>query len=319
MTRPNSTIAEFFSFLASPKEFFNKQNAQKPYQRLFFVLKLVSFGLLFGIIINYFSSYVSSLVGFNQTDNNIVSRDLKAFPAFIGLLLVTVIGPLLEELAFRLYLTTQRTYFFFGLNFFVYYIWEFIGGIFNLKDSFLFNSPGIFFIIVAIFGFTTTCSLIVSTKWLESIVTRFFNQFVYSAGIIFGLIHITNYENYQKYFYLIPILVLPQIFVSFIFAFVRTKFSFWWSFISHTLYNFALASPMFALAIFVGNDRSQEIEDILSNRNLGDRIAAINPTEKIIVSGVDWFVLIMYLILFLILIYSVFELFIGYKKTSKPR
>ena len=319
MTKPNSTIAEFFSFLVSPKEFFNKQNTQKPYQRLFFVLKLVSFGLLFGILINYFSSYVSGLVGFNQTENNIVSRDLKAFPPFIGLLLVTVIGPILEELAFRLYLTTQRTYFFFGLNFFVYYIWQFFGGIFNLKDSFVFNSPGIFFVIAAIFAFTTTCNIFVSTRFLESIVTRFFNQFVYSSGIIFGLIHITNYENYQKYFYLIPILVLPQIFVSFIFAFVRTKFSFWWSFISHTLYNFALASPMFALAIFVGNDRSQEIEDLLSNKNLSDAISAINPTEKLILSGINWFILTMYLLLLLILVYAIFELFVGYKKLSNPR
>jgi membrane protease YdiL (CAAX protease family) len=319
VTKSNSTIAEFISFLASPKEFFNKQNSQKPYQRLFFVLKIVSFSLLLGILINYFSSYVSSLVGFNQTDNNIVSRDLKAFTPIIGLLLVTVIGPLLEELAFRLYLTTQRTYFFFGLNFFAYYIWEFIGGIFNLKNTFVFNSPGIFFVIIFIFTVNLVLSLTVSAKWLSQTVTKYFGYFVYSSGIIFGLIHITNYENYQKYFYLIPILVLPQVAVSFIFAFVRTKFSFWWGVISHTLYNFALASPMFALAIFVGNDRSQEIEDLLGNKNLGNTVSAINPTEKLILSGINWFILSMYLLLSLVLVYAVYELVVGYKKLSSKR
>jgi membrane protease YdiL (CAAX protease family) len=317
VTKTNSTIAEFFSFLANPSHFFNKKNTQTPYQRLFFVLKLVSLGLIIGILINFISSYISGLAGFNQNDNNIVSRDLKVFPPLIALLLVTVIGPLLEELAFRLYFTTQRAYFFFGLNFFIYYIWVFIGGIFNLRDSFLYSSTSTFVVIGIIFGVTTICSILVPAKLVEKMVTKYFNIFVYASGIIFGLIHITNYENYIQYFYLIPLLVLPQIFVSFLFTFVRTKLNFIWGFVCHSLYNFVLAIPLFALSIFVGNDRSDQIIDILTNKNVGDSIATLSQTEKYIISGINLFSLTIYLSATLILGYTLYEFIISYKVSSK--
>lgn len=319
MAESNSTIAEFFSFLAQPKKFFSKQNNQKPYQRLFFVLKLVSFGLFFGVLINLITSYISSLVGFDQTANNIVTRDLKAFPPIIGLLLVAFIGPFLEELAFRLYFTTVRSYFFFGLNFFIYYIWEFIGAIFNLKQTFLYSAESIYLIIAIIFALTTTCSLTVPATCLKKNVTKYFNAFVYSTGIIFGLIHITNYENYQKYFYLIPILVLPQIFVSFVFAFVRTKLNIFWSLISHSMYNFALAIPLFSLDIFFGSERGQQITDILSNKKISELVSSVNPTERLILSGINLFILTMYLILIVVLVYTFFELFSYLQKASKTK
>ena len=77
--------------------------------------------------------------------------------------------------------------------------------VFNFKDTFLYSSNGLLVVMLAIFTFTGVCSFVVSNKWLESMVNRYFNCFVYSTGIIFGLIHITNYENYQQYFYLIPL------------------------------------------------------------------------------------------------------------------
>ena len=309
-SKSNSTIAEFFSFLVNPSASFFIKEKLSIKQGLFFVLKLVSFGILIGILINLFTSYISNFAGFNQTDNNLVNRDLKIFPPIIGFLLIVVIGPLLEELAFRLFLTTKRFYFFFGLNFFIYYIWQFIGSFFNYKNTFLYSSNGLLATTIAIFTLTGICSFIVSSKWLESTINRYFKWFVYSTGIIFGLIHITNY---QQYFYLIPLLVLPQISVSFIFAFVRTKLNFWWGFICHSLYNFALGLPLFSLALFVGNDRSSQIYDLLQNKNI-DTVTTLSESEKFIVSGLNLFTLVLYLAIICILIYTILEFFVAKKK-----
>ena len=70
---------------------------------------------------------------------------------------------------------------------------------------------------------------------------RIFPAIVISSSLLFGYIHITNFGG-EVAWWLVPFLVLPQIIVGFVFAFVRIKFGLIWSIFNHATYNFLLLS-----------------------------------------------------------------------------
>lgn len=59
----------------------------------------------------------------------------------------------------------------------------------------------------------------------------------YTLSIIFGLIHITNFEFTNTILILAPLLVLPQLFTGFCLAFLRVRFGLRWSILLHCVYN----------------------------------------------------------------------------------
>ncbi|WP_405605604.1 CPBP family intramembrane glutamic endopeptidase [Polaribacter sp. Asnod1-A03] len=59
----------------------------------------------------------------------------------------------------------------------------------------------------------------------------------YLFSIIFGFIHITNYQITKNVLLLSPILILPQLLVGFYFGYIRIKFGLIWSIFLHGAYN----------------------------------------------------------------------------------
>lgn len=59
----------------------------------------------------------------------------------------------------------------------------------------------------------------------------------YFFAIVFGLIHITNFEITSTVLLLTPILVLPQLFAGFALGFLRIRFGLRWSVFLHCIYN----------------------------------------------------------------------------------
>jgi membrane protease YdiL (CAAX protease family) len=59
----------------------------------------------------------------------------------------------------------------------------------------------------------------------------------YCFAIIFGLIHITNFEITTIILVLTPFLILPQLFAGFALGFLRVRFGLVWSILLHCLYN----------------------------------------------------------------------------------
>ncbi|PQJ78115.1 CPBP family intramembrane glutamic endopeptidase [Polaribacter porphyrae] len=59
----------------------------------------------------------------------------------------------------------------------------------------------------------------------------------YVFTIIFGLIHITNFDITTNVLLLTPLLVIPQLFVGLSLGFLRVRFGFWWAVLLHCIYN----------------------------------------------------------------------------------
>ena len=66
---------------------------------------------------------------------------------------------------------------------------------------------------------------------------KLFKIAFYFFTIIFGLVHITNFEITSTVLILTPILVLPQLFAGFALGFLRVRFGLRWSILLHCVYN----------------------------------------------------------------------------------
>lgn len=72
----------------------------------------------------------------------------------------------------------------------------------------------------------------------QNIWDKIFPYLVYGSSVVFGLIHLVNYENNDWAFYFLsPLVVMSQMTGGFILAFLRTRFSLRWSMIYHSLWN----------------------------------------------------------------------------------
>lgn len=65
----------------------------------------------------------------------------------------------------------------------------------------------------------------------------YFKQVFYTFAIVFGLIHITNFNITAQVLLLAPILVLPQTILGTYLGFIRIRFGLGWSILLHASYN----------------------------------------------------------------------------------
>lgn len=89
-------------------------------------------------------------------------------------------------------------------------------------------------------------------------VRRFYGRYshiiFYAIVLLFGAIHIGNYDSGVWPF--LPILVLPQVVVGTLFGFVRLRYGFIWAILLHALHNGCLLLPVFIVQIF-GSEKLQ--------------------------------------------------------------
>ena len=67
----------------------------------------------------------------------------------------------------------------------------------------------------------------------------------YSFALLFGLIHITNYELSTKIILLSPILILPQLLGGGYLGYIRVRFGLRWSILLHATFNFLILNLEF--------------------------------------------------------------------------
>ncbi|MEE9363732.1 MAG: CPBP family intramembrane glutamic endopeptidase [Cellulophaga sp.] len=73
--------------------------------------------------------------------------------------------------------------------------------------------------------------------------SSFFNYFFYASFLLFGIVHITNYENFENNIFFAVFLVLPQISAGIFFGYIRVRFGLLWSIALHASFNFLLFLP----------------------------------------------------------------------------
>lgn len=200
--RFRSTWFSFVAFIKSPNEE-NDFDASISY-KIKTLLCLFSFALILAFL---FMPIFNLLKFFNLLDpgSNGLNELLFEF-TFIQLVCVVAIAvPILEELIFRLPL--------------------------RYKYNYLFR-PIVFLISI---------TRLIPEEKLKDMIQRYwkriFKYLFYFLAILFGFIHITNFERFKDLWAWIPFLTINQLFAGFVLGFIRIKFGLIWSIIYHSLYN----------------------------------------------------------------------------------
>lgn len=72
----------------------------------------------------------------------------------------------------------------------------------------------------------------------------YFKYAFYISAILFGVIHISNFEFNPQVLLLAPLLVAPQIVIGVFLGYIRVKLGLLWSILLHAAYNTVLFLPM---------------------------------------------------------------------------
>lgn len=148
---------------------------------------------------------------------------------FVGF--VVILGPLLEEITFRSALRFRVSYLLISFVLITVYV---LMNIMRQDESLALG-----FGIIAVLLFATLV-YVLSQKPIESkaFYTSYYPYVFYSITILFGYIHIGNFEEFSlKLLLLSPLIVLPQFILGVSLGYIRVRFGFWYAVFFHVLNN----------------------------------------------------------------------------------
>jgi hypothetical protein len=77
----------------------------------------------------------------------------------------------------------------------------------------------------------------------------YFKYFFYASALLFGLVHIFNFEGSPHLLYMAPLLVAPQLLMGFFLGYIRIKLGLRWSILLHAAHNTILLIPIVVLKL----------------------------------------------------------------------
>jgi membrane protease YdiL (CAAX protease family) len=289
-------------------------------QKTWLFCKALCFSLVVAIILGFFGSAISSLLKYSQSENNRLFEVYGDFSVISVVFIISVIGPFLEELSYRLFLTTQKTWFLMGLFFFLGFNIQILVEIIKDKNlAFLVFLIGIFLVFLVIL----LATFLITKDKIKLWVSNHFNQFFYIVSIVFGLAHISNYQNLRQIIFLMPILVLPQLFVTFIFGYIRIRFnSFWWAFAIHSLYNFFTSVALLVYSIGLNKPKLNELITVLDQENsngLEDIVKSFDIFSQARFLGLNILLFSLYVLIFCVFLFVIYEYFRFFSSKLKTK
>jgi hypothetical protein len=234
-----SLLSHLFTTLKNP--------TPSPSKKLSFIQKIwtiirvmaIAIGISFvlAMIIGIISNYTDAL------EQHAVADLIQDANPLFTLFFAVILAPLLEEIAFRLWLTTKRFPLAIGIGSFVFfYQTSFFPEALNMisTDSTIsvFLVPILWFCL-CILSFTLL-QIPAIYSFLQTVITKHFRFFFYFSAFLFAIIHITNYKLSPTVIFLMPILISPQFFGGLLMGWVRTQLGFFSAILSHAFYNLSL-------------------------------------------------------------------------------
>lgn len=174
--------------------------------------------------------------GLFSTENHKTTELLRSQPKGVVIFVLTIVIPIIEELIFRLYLRYKNNYL---LRFFISLFY--VAGK-NKKEHI--------------------------EKRIKKIWYKKYVYIFYLSAIMFGFVHIFNFDSNKNLLLLLPIITAPQIFVGIFAGYLRVRFSLIWGYFLHAIHNLIFILPF----LFAGdsiellktdtNDYSIQIEEV---------------------------------------------------------
>ncbi len=228
-------ISEVLSYLRDPYYILPQKNNLK--NGINYLIKSYLWCLLLISITTIFLLFLDKIIYF-FADKSIYLQvresmiNLKHSFGPYSIIIVAFLGPLLEEVVFRLPLNGTRFGFAAAISVILFRI---LGNSFtnyNIHNA-LVNintiiSIAVFFIINSRFPL----------KWLTCLRGKHFKFFFYATSIIFGLVHILNIKNINMNFiYFYPFFIVPQLIIGLFAGNIRMRKGFIWGFFLHSSIN----------------------------------------------------------------------------------
>jgi len=317
---PYNLIPNFFSFLKNPTKNSRKYTNMNALKQTWQIVRLWAFTFLITIVLSIITTQILLAVGIDleNTEEHAVADLLFNVPLGITFLLAVIIGPFVEEISFRLFLRYKNLIWFsLGLGGFVYYMINFFDGFFGFLSSATdwlktLDLPGIVVAIGFQFGLILILSAIVYSlikithqeKNLSELTQKNFTILFWITVFSFGFIHAGNFASIGQFWYLIPVMTLPQIFSGAIWGFVRMKFGFVWAVLYHSFHNFT-AFSLTAIFILGGEDLMDKLQNEELMQQFADGDTSVLTQSEITALGVSGvYILFLVAIIFGINIYN---------------
>jgi len=294
--KKQSLAGSFFLFLRKPN--YIAKPSKNIRANSWSVFQLWSLAILIVILIGGPLNWIVGVSGYDD-GQNLVWEFLQGSWLYV-FLIAALLGPIMEEVSFRLFLRPYPFNLSFGffMILFVVLIEVFDVQLFHFLKFDILNPFLVLFIIFSsIISLAFLASLVlkkrVDFKKVEALYLRKFPFIFYSASLIFAVLHIGNYYNLKNYLWLAILLVAPQIILSFFLGYVRMSYGFVWSVVFHIFHNGLLVSPIVLKGLLSENAKSA----------LMDSNVMIN---KLSFSKMDEFVILFFVIFYLFISISFF-------------
>jgi hypothetical protein len=246
------------------------------YAILFNVIRLWGLSFFLSIFVAGIAQFLLRRSGYSG-EEFALTEFVEELPIFLVILFVAVWAPISEELAFRLGLRFSPLNWGIGGAFLCFFILSFFDIPFLPEGFFSFGSwGGIFSIILFLVFFAVLIFFFLKInriqRFLKRIHTKFFTIIFYFFTLSFAIMHFTNYDvNFKEIWYFAPLLIVPQLFLSFTISFVRMRYGFSWAIFAHFLNNFMALIPVLLITPFGNVDISHmQAEEVMQIFSLGE-------------------------------------------------
>lgn len=206
-----SIIQDFLTFLKNPSK---AESFTKIPARSFLVLLVFALALVIPI------SVLLKWLGVDQFDS--IMEEMLAKSKLLVVFAVIFLAPLVEEPIFRLHLDLKIKSICLGLGM----------SILMISQQWYFTAV---FVIYLVF-------LLMRVMRRRPLNFKFV---VYVSSILFALIHLGNFSNFEiaDHFYWIPFLVAAQFFIGLMLSYIRLTHGIWYAILFHAVYNAILIIP----------------------------------------------------------------------------
>lgn len=230
------SFRELFLFFRNPDDkLASNQTLSEKSLKLFLVL------ILDLAIVSIFALVLSVLEkqGLFSIENHKIIELLKSMPKGVVFISFIIIVPIVEELIFRLYLRYKNNYL---LRLFVSLFY--VAGK-NRKERI--------------------------EKRIKKVWYKKYGYIFYFSAILFGFVHIFNFNSDKNLLLLFPIITAPQIFVGLFAGYLRVRFNLIWGFFLHAIHNlvfflpFLISGDSIELLNIDRNEYSIKIEEVFES------------------------------------------------------
>ena len=193
---------------------------------LYFVLQICALLLMFLV-----DEFLIKKIGFPSVFKLMIESQ-KKIKGYYGFFLVVILGPLVEELIFRLILVPKRR----NIAIFTF-VFSFL--VLN-KTYYIIKIDWLLLVSLVVSGLLSflVFNLLKRNPEIEIAIGKRQKIITMVSVVLFGLLHIANIENlHWELALLYPVYALPQMILGYIFSVQRLKLGFIWGLLFHSMNN----------------------------------------------------------------------------------